>query len=147
MDETQKPKIVEWIEEAEKIEVPTRLLPRRPYDERLVAFIDILGMTAKIRDSKSDAEEILAIMGQMQKYVEIECEQLVANHQLNFLQLADGFIFVAELDRINEVCKILSTVQWRVLVYSQMLLRGAITAGKIRMSDDSKLIIGPEVVP
>jgi hypothetical protein len=144
MNDTQKPKIVKWIEETEKIEVPTKALPRRTYDERLVAFIDILGMTALVRDS--DAEEILTIMGKIQKCVEVECEPLIASDQLNFLQLGDGFIFVAELDCINEVCKILSTVQWQVLVYSQMLLRGALTAGKVIMSDDSKIIIGPAFI-
>jgi len=147
MGETQKPRILDWIEEAEKIGVPPEAPPRRAYDEKVVAFIDILGMTDLVRDKeRHDAEEILTIMGQVQKYVSTECEELIKNYEAIVLQLGDGFVIVAELDCINRLCKILSTVQWQALVYSHRLLRGALTAGEVVVSDDERYFIGPAII-
>ena len=119
--------------------------PKRTYDEKLVAWFDVLGMRKKMRSSK-DAEEIYILMSKLQNYVENACEALVVEERLNYLQIGDGFIIVADLDCINELCAILCEIQWRVLFYSNMLLRGALTAGKVSMSDDSKLIIGPAFI-
>jgi hypothetical protein len=145
MGEAIKSKIYQWLDEENKVEKPAEP-PRRTYDEKLVAFIDILGIRSKIRAEENDAEEILIIMGKLQSYVESACEELVADDKLNYLQLGDSFIIVADLDCMDKLCEILSIVQWKVLVYSKMLLRGALTAGKVSMSDDSKIIIGPAYI-
>jgi len=146
MGETQRPRIDEWIEQAERIEVPTKAVPRRTYDERLVAFIDILGMTDLVQDKTHDAEEIFAIMAGIQKFVGIECDELVANQKLDYIQIGDGFVIVTELGLINRLCKILSTVQWHALIYSKMLIRGALTAGRVSVSPDDRLFIGPAII-
>lgn len=146
MSETERPRIVDWIEQAEKIEVPTKALPRRTYDERLVAFIDILGMTDLVQDKTHDAEEIFTIMAGIQKYVGIECDELVANHKLDYIQIGDGFFIVTGLELINRLCEILSTVQWHTLIYSKMLIRGALTAGRVYVSSDDRLFIGPAII-
>lgn len=141
-----KSKILEWIEEAESSQItPTIDVPKRSYDDKLVAWIDTLAMRNKMRDS-DDAEEIFTIMSKLQNYVDNACSKLVAKGKLNYLQISDGFIIVADLDSVNELCEILCQIQWHVLFYSQMLLRGALTAGKVSMSDDSKLIIGPAFI-
>lgn len=142
----EKPKIIEWIAEAESAgTVPVIDIPKRAYNDRLVAWIDTLAMRNKMRDS-DDAEEIFTIMGRLQNYVENACSDLDAKEKLNYLQISDGFIIVADLECVNELCEILCQIQWQVLFYSQMLLRGALTAGKVSMSDDSKLIIGPAFI-
>ena len=142
----EKPKILEWIAETESIGTsPVMDIPKRAYNDKLVAWIDTLAMRNKMRNS-DDAEEIFTIMGKLQNYVENACADLVAKEKLNYLQISDGFIIVAELDCINELCEILCQIQWNVLFYSQMLLRGALTAGKVSMSDDSRLIIGPAFI-
>lgn len=143
---TVKPKVLEWIEEAETVAITIpEEAPKRMYDEKLVAWFDILGMRRKIYES-NDAEEVLTIMGNLQRYVENSCEDLVAKELLDYLQISDGFIIIAELGCINELCDILCQIQWQVLVFLQMLLRGAITAGKISMTDDTRLIIGPAFI-
>ena len=144
MDEA-KPKIYQWIEEENKVKAPVET-PRKTYDERLVAFIDVLGMREIIRNEENDAEDILFIMGQLNKYVESACEDLLVNSRLSYWQLGDGFIIVTNLDCLDKLCEILSIVQWLVLIDSKMLLRGAVTAGKVIMSEDSKLIIGPAYI-
>jgi hypothetical protein len=143
---SDRAKILEWIADAESSgTVPIIDIPKRAYNERLVAWIDTLAMRNKMRESE-DAEEIFTIMSRLQNHVENACEELVASERLNYLQISDGFIIVADLDCINEVCEILCQIQWQVLFYSQMLLRGALTAGKVSMSEDSKLIIGPAFI-
>lgn len=143
---SEKPKILDWIAEAESSGTVSVIdIPKHSYNDRLVAWIDTLSMRNKMRDS-DDAEEIFTIMGRLQNYVENACSELVAKEKLNYLQISDGFIIVADLECVNELCEILCQIQWQVLFYSQMLLRGALTAGKVSMSDDSKLIIGPAFI-
>ena len=136
----------QWIAETKSkpiVEEPEKKL----YDDKLVAWIDILGMRDKMRKS-NDAEEIFNIMAKLQYFVENECEDLVKAEVLDFLQLSDGFIIVAEMDYINELCRILCRIQWHVLLHLNelKLLRGAMTAGKASMSDDTRLIIGPAFI-
>lgn len=146
MGETQKTKITEWIEEAEKIEVPTEALPRRTYDEKLVAFIDILGMSDLVSDTSDNAEEILTMMSEIQTHVKTECDELIAKHKLDYIQLGDGFVIVTDLRQINRLCRILSSIQWRTLIYSKMLLRGALTAGRVKGSTADGFFIGPAII-
>jgi hypothetical protein len=146
MGETQKTKIIEWIEEAKEIKVPTKALPRRTYDEKLVAFIDILGMSDLVSDTSDNAEEILTMMSEIQTHVKTECDELVAKHKLDYIQLGDGFVIVTDLRQINRLCKILSNIQWHTLIYSKMLLRGALTAGRVKGSTADGFFIGPAII-
>jgi hypothetical protein len=120
-------------------------IPKKPYDVKLVAWFDVLGMSNEILTS-SNADDILSQMGKLKNYVENSCEVLFKERKLNFIQLNDGFIIVAELDCINELCEILCQIQWKVLIDSKKLLRGALTAGMVTMSEDSKLILGPAFI-
>jgi hypothetical protein len=99
-------------------------------------------MRQKMR-TEENAEEIFLCMEKIQKYVGNSCDKFEAKGILRYLQISDGFIIVADLDMLNEFCDILCRVQWNVLIHSQMMIRGAITAGNVSMSDDSRLIIGP----
>ncbi|MDR1582323.1 MAG: hypothetical protein LBS55_03535 [Prevotellaceae bacterium] len=150
MDKTD---INEFLENAHKKErtlkrVPPSMPQRRQYDERLVAWFDVLGMRSKIRAYKEhDAEEILTIMGRFQNYVRNSCETLEELGQVKYMQLSDGFILVSEFDCLNKICEILCQIQWKILVNDNMLLRGALTSGKISMTDDDpRLIVGPAFV-
>jgi len=132
-----------WLAGPKVKKLPPALLA---YDEKLVAFIDILGVKDKvIKEGGYDAAEVVAIMKQIRVYVETECSSLSKAGKLKFLQIGDGFFIVADIDRINEVCRILSMVQWRVLLDSQMLLRGVLTAGKVSVEED-RCFIGPAVI-
>ena len=145
MTEIIDEKIKAWIAGPEEKEIPP---PALPYKEKLVAFIDILGVTDKVEKSGDDAAQIVTIMRQIRTHVETECNSLVEEEKLNYLQIGDGFFIVCDTDCVNEICKILSTVQWQVLIDSQiqMLLRGVLTAGKVAVGEDEKYIIGPAVI-
>jgi len=144
MNGDEKPIVYEWIEEREKIKVPTKITRRREYNEKLVAFIDILGMTDLMKVKKHDAEEILTILGEIQKIVENECAKLIKSQELDLLHIGDGFLIVTNLRQINRLCEILSNVQWRTLIYSGMLIRGALTVGSVRV--EGRLFIGPAII-
>jgi hypothetical protein len=132
-----------WAEGPEEKEIPR---PTIPYDEKLVAFIDILGVTEKVEEGGPEAAGVVTIMSQIRKYVDTECNTLITNRELHTLQIGDGYFFVADFICINEICKILSTVQWQILVYSHMLLRGALTAGGVALGKDAEYFIGPAII-
>ncbi|MCL2227067.1 MAG: hypothetical protein FWB97_05505 [Oscillospiraceae bacterium] len=126
---------------------PERDAPREPYRKRLVAWIDILGMRQMIKDyEKNDAESIFEVMTKLRNFVQAPCDYLAKEDKLHYTQVADGFLIVADDDCATEFCAILSNVQWQVLIECQMLLRGAITAGMVSVSDDPQIIIGPAYI-
>jgi hypothetical protein len=148
-----KIKISEFIENAYKkersIKAPLSVTAlRRQYDEKLVAWFDVLGMRKRIRNYKEhDAEEIFTTMGRFQNYVRNSCESLEESDKVKYMQISDGFILVSEFDSLKKICEILCQIQWKILVNDNMLLRGALTSGKISMtSDEPKLIIGPAFI-
>lgn len=142
MNEIEK-KIKAWIAGPEEEEIPP---PTLPYEKKLVAFIDILGVKDKVKEEGDDAAQVVTLMKQIRTYVETECNTLVKAERLNSLQIGDGFFIVSDTDCIDEICKILSMVQWQVLIDSQMLLRGVLTAGNVAVGEDDKYFIGPAVI-
>jgi hypothetical protein len=105
-------------------------------------------MRSRIRSYKEhDAEEILTTMGRFQNYVRNSCESFEEIGKVKFMQISDGFILVSEFDCLNKICEILCQIQWKILVNDNMLLRGALTSGKISMTDDDpRLVVGPAFV-
>jgi hypothetical protein len=140
----------EWFEEEDSFVLPTTTeIPKREYENKLIAWFDVLGMSKKIIDSgKSDsgAEDILINIGKLRNCVENSCEYLLRQSKLEYIQLNDGFIIVCELDCIDELCKILCEIQWKVLIEVKLPVRGALTAGQVIISTDPKIIIGPAFI-
>ena len=141
-------KVESWWEEETKVEtIPSESeIHRKSYSNRLVAWIDILGMRNLIKSDSKDAEDIFGVMEKLRNFVQVPCNSLAKAGKLHYTQIADGFMIVADLEYATEFCGILADVQWRVFVECQMLLRGAITAGKVSVSDDPQIIIGPAYV-
>jgi len=136
----------DWIEEAGKSKLPISIKKEpRQYEKRIVAWFDILGMRKKISKSKN-AEEILSLMEKFHYYMKLYCDAFIEQGEINYVQISDGFIISAKLSLLNDLCKILCEIQWKILVYDLMLLRGAITVGKVSISDDLKIIIGPAFI-
>jgi hypothetical protein len=142
-----------FLENAYKKERSLKIVPpaevlRRQYDEKLVAWIDVLGMRNRISNYKEhDAEEILTIMGRFQNYIRNSCAGLEEVGQIKYIQISDGFILVSEFDCLKEICEILCQVQWKILLNDNMLLRGALTSGKVKITDDNPpMVVGPAFV-
>lgn len=145
---TTKLKVESWWDEETTIAStqPEPEIPKKAYSNRLVAWIDILGMRNLIKSDKHDADEVFSVMEKLRSFVQTPCAQLAKEGKIHFTQIADGIMIVADTDCATEFCSILADVQWRVLVECQMLLRGAVTAGKVSISDDPPIIIGPAYV-
>lgn len=136
-------KVQEWIKGPEDKLTPP---PALPYQEKLVAFIDILGVTDKVEKDGSEAENIVHIMNTIRSHVDAACSTLIKTEGFYSLQIGDGFVIIANFNNIDEVCKMLSTVQWQVLISPQMLLRGALTAGKVAIGEEGEYFIGPAII-
>lgn len=142
-------KVLQWL--AESNSSPTKEPPEEPqrksYDKKIVAWLDMLGIRAKIKDEKTyDAESIINIMSQMASYVSSSCDKYVASGVMSYLQIADGFMLVADLNYAEQVCSIVADIQWKILINLKMLSRGAITAGNVSVANNGTLIIGPAYV-
>lgn len=64
-------KVEQWWNEENKatVNVQEKDTPRKTYDERLVAWIDILGMRKMIQDDKkNDAESIFNVMEKLRHF-------------------------------------------------------------------------------
>jgi hypothetical protein len=142
--------IDEWFKDETSFAIPEKPdIPKREYEEKLLAWLDVLGMSRKILDSGSldtGAENIITDIGKLKNCVENSCEKLRKDGLLDFIQLNDGFIIVSEINCIDELCEILCEIQWKVLVELKLPLRGALTAGQIVTSNDPKVIIGPAFI-
>ncbi len=144
MNEARRPKIYEWVEEEERLPTPKVVKREKTYDERLVAFIDVLGMAE--RSLNASAEQVLTLMGNLRLRVRTECESLNKTDKVQFLQLGDGFTIIADLKSIDRLCGALSRIQLEMLVAHQMMVRGALTAGPIGLDQDVKYIVGPAFI-
>lgn len=143
---TQKTKIEEWLDE-ESLSPAIEESPQRRYSEKMVAWIDILGIRRKIKNvGKYDAEAIFLIMEELHATVIELCDKYVAKNEMHYMQIADGVLIVAELALAKELCDIIAEIQWRILVNQQMLARGAITKGPVSVSHTNIKIIGPAYV-
>lgn len=141
-------KILDWLSE-EIPKAPTSQVeepPRKTYDTKLVAWLDILGIRVKIKDEKNDAQSIISIMSELESYVRSACDDYVKAGVMTYLQIADGFMIVADIDTANELCACLADIQWKILLNLKMLSRGAITAGSVSVVNEGSLIIGPAYV-
>jgi hypothetical protein len=139
-----------WFNDQVSFELPIKSdIPRREYDEKLLAWFDVLGMSKKILDSGSlddGAENIITDIGKLRNCVENSCDNLRKQGLLDYIQLNDGFVIVCELNCIDELCEVLCEIQWKVLVELKLPLRGALTAGQVTASNDPKVIIGPAFI-
>lgn len=143
-----KSKVESWWDEETRVKSPEPEfeIPQKIYSNRLVAWIDILGMRNMIKSEENEAETIFGVMEKLRSFVQTPCANLAKEGKLHYTQIADGFMIVADVECATEFCSILADVQWRVFVECQMLLRGAVTAGKVSVSEDPQIIIGPAYV-
>ena len=103
-------KVLQWLAEGESLPTkePHEEPPRKSYDKKIVAWLDMLGIRAKIKDEKTnDAESIINIMSQMASYVSSSCDKYMAEGVMSYLQIADGFMLVSDLNYADQVCSII----------------------------------------
>jgi hypothetical protein len=96
--------------------------------------------------SNSGAEDIITSLGKLGNCVKNSCDPLIIKDKLEYAQLNDGFVIVCDFDYINELCKILCEIQWKVLIEIKLPIRGALTAGQVIIQPEPKVIIGPAFI-
>lgn len=135
----------EWISE-DKVDLSESQVEDeqyRKYDKRLVAFLDLLGITHEIRTKINGQENI--IISKMLKIKEI-VEKEIRDEEITMLYISDSFIFVCEAAVLPSFLQTLANIQMRVLVECKTMLRGAVEYGDVIIEDDGKQIIGPAYI-
>jgi hypothetical protein len=132
-----KTDIAEYVEEE----------PTSKYEKKLVAFLDLLGITGEIRTKVGGLEnEIISKMSKIKDIVEIEINAAPMNEQMIMLYISDSFIFVCELEALDAFLRVLANIQMRTLVECKTMLRGALEYGDVIVQDSGKQIIGPAYI-
>lgn len=137
--------IDDWIDEDknEVVKLADEVSSLR-YEKKLVAFLDLLGITEQVRSMiNGNEEEIISKMEKIKGIVEKEVEE-IAN--ISMLYISDSFIFVCEKEDLPKFLRLLSNIQMRILVECKTMLRGAIEYGDVIIRDQGKQIIGPAYI-
>lgn len=120
----------------------------KKYSKKLIAYLDVLGVTNLIEKTHREGKEDEAIkrLEKIRKIVEGSTSVIRETGVINYVQLSDSFVFVCEPAVLEKLIELLSSVQMRILVECQLLLRGAITIGDAIDDPDGKSIIGPAFI-
>lgn len=119
------------------------------YEERIVAFIDILGFSNIIKSTVSSERE-LNNLGAALTYVHNYFNEIRAEYEdpliLQLSQFSDSIVISVEMKHSLEMTAIfkhLKMIQINLL-YRNILLRGGIVKGKLIHTDD--LLLGPGMI-
>ena len=137
-----------WLDsDREKLEqVPAEETTLR-YDKRLVAFLDLLGITDLVLQAGDGEEsEIIARLEKIKEIVSIEAKEYIDASGLDLLHLSDSFIFACSEDLLPNMLDLLCIIQMRILIECQTMLRGALEYGSVIVKDDGRQIIGPAYI-
>jgi hypothetical protein len=126
------------------------MLPEIPkYEQRWVAFFDILGFKSFIEGTTDPSKLYLLIdrYHETLKELQEECSYY-AEHELTYLWFSDSFIFYSmdgsggSYTVIQEACKHFLESN----IYHRVPMRGAIAFGNLYTDENSKLVIGNSLV-
>ena len=136
-----------WLDEPSKGIEPSVEDTTLKYDKKLVAFLDLLGITEKIMSLVDGSEkEIISTMEKIKGIVEIEIQSLPDENSISMLYISDSFIFVCNKELLPHFLRILSNIQMRILVECRTMLRGALEYGDVIIRDEGRQIIGPAYI-
>ena len=112
--------------------------------EMLVAFVDVLGVTDKIRQESKLAEEVVSDMKKLREHLDNTTRRLGINSTPNaFLVVSDSIIVVCETKRLKEFIRLIAEIQRYCLSRERpLLVRGGISKGGVCIEEGSRLIIG-----
>lgn len=133
----------EWTEHSGALDLAPTEDQERKYEKRLVAFLDLLGITHEVLTKVNGTEnEIISKMIKIKEIVEREIRDV----DITMLYISDSFIFVCKPEILPVFLKTLANIQMRVLVECKTMLRGAVEYGDVIIEDDGKQIIGPAYI-
>ena len=111
------------------------------YEEKVVAFIDVLGFSNLVYNDKVDP---------ISKYYEIiltDFKKAASKNELKFLLISDSIVVHAPLNKKDflTVVKVLSDLQHRLLIQG-ILVRGGISYGNLYVNDEDNIIVGTGMI-
>ena len=126
---------------------PAAIKDLKRYSNKLIAYLDVLGIKNLIEQHRND-DEHLAIdkIEKIRKIVEDSTDIVKKAEYIDYLHLSDSFVFVCNPKTIILLIELLSTVQMRIISECQFLLRGAITVGDAIVREDGRFIVGPAFI-
>ncbi len=134
-----------FIDKAEKEPAPKAI--QKKYTNKLIAFLDILGIKQLIEDNRNGNEHIaIDKIEEMRKIVSTSADISDSIEELNYLYISDSFVFVCTPKSVISLIELLATIQTRIINECNFLLRGAITIGDAIVEEDAKFIIGPAYI-
>lgn len=135
----------EWLDKAERKPAPKAV--RKRYTNKLIAYLDVLGIKQLIEDNRKGNEHIaIDKIEEMRKIVNTSSNISDSIEEFNYLHVSDSFVFVCKPKSVISLIELLATIQTRIINECNLLLRGAITIGDTIIGDDGKFIIGPAYI-
>ena len=117
------------------------------YDKKLVAFLDLLGITNLVLDTEEGKEsKVIARLQKVKEIVLIEAKEYIDTSDLDLLHLSDSFVFACREELLPKMLDLLCIVQMRILIECHTMLRGALEYGKVIINDGGRQIIGPAYI-
>lgn len=124
-------------------EAPSRTAEEK-YEDKIVAFLDLLGVSKQIEDSEKSKNESEII--KRMKAIKESFARLFESTNIDFLYVSDSLICTCNIDDIKVVISRLAIFQLNVLRDFHTLLRGAVEYGKVYVDNEGKQIIGPAYI-
>lgn len=134
-----------FIDKAEKEPAPKA--ERKKYTNKLIAYLDVLGIRQLIEDNRK-GKEYIAIdkIEEMRKIVDSSSGISDGIEDFNYIHISDSFVFVCKPKSVISLIELLATIQTRIINECNFLLRGAITVGDTIIREEGKFIIGPAYI-
>lgn len=140
----------EWLKKPNKKSAkPVRREEVKKYSNKIIAFIDVLGIKTLIEKHRNNDEyKAINKIEKIRKIVEDSTKRVkqAKNIDLEYLQISDSFVFVCDPKNVILLIELLSTVQMRIITECHFLLRGAITIGDAIAEEFGKFIVGPAYI-
>lgn len=115
------------------------------YEEKIVAFLDLLGISKQIEDTEKGKNEG-EIIKKMKDIKESFARLFDSTKNMDFLYVSDSLICTCNITNLEDVISRLAIFQLNVLRDFHTLLRGAIEYGKVYVDKEGKQIIGPAYI-
>jgi len=115
-------------------------------DKKVVAFIDVLGVTSRVKNRES-TEEVVKEIRKIRGFTRKMMKELRIEPSVTMLAVSDCLIFATEIEKKNDLIALLSYLQHFCLCEDQpILLRGAIAFGDVCIEEAGTQIMGPAYV-
>jgi len=111
------------------------------YTESIVLFIDVLGFSSLVYDKdKTKIENYFS-------YIQAEFNAHLVQRKFKYLIISDSIVVSTKKSKENlsELVFITSKIQYQLFLKG-ILIRGAISFGKLYINSDSNIIVGPGLI-